>query len=89
MKWFQPLLDLVVKDKLVSERTNDAHQAVRQLLLLSPEGISSIMAKLEMGKMVFCYQNCSDLLASVRRNCSSLEQFVRTVKGQNNLVYIF
>ena len=50
MKWFQPLLDLVVKDKLVSERTNDAHQAVRQLLFLSPEGIFSIMAKLEMKK---------------------------------------
>ena len=50
MKWFQPLLDLVVKDKLVSERTNDAQQAVRQLLLLSPKGIFSIMARLEMEK---------------------------------------
>ena len=54
MKWFQPLLDLVVKDKLVSERTNDAHQAVRQLLLLSPEGIFSIMAKLEIEKNAIC-----------------------------------
>ena len=52
--------------------------------------------------MVFCYQNCSDLL---RKNCfsdreklmkfeaegqefakflRSLEQFIQTVKGQNN-----
>ena len=55
--------------------------------------------------MVFCYQNCSDLLAAVRKNCSSdqekvlkfeaegqkfakclrsNEQFIQTVKGQNN-----
>ena len=55
--------------------------------------------------MVFCYQNCSDLL-TVRKKCSSdrekllkfeaegrefakflrsLEQFIRTVKGQNNV----
>ena len=51
-------------------------------------------------KMVFCYQNCSDLLWE--KNCSSdwekllkfeaegqefaksLEQFIQTVKGQNN-----
>ena len=53
--------------------------------------------------MVFCYQNCSDLLPE--KNCSSdrekllkleaegrefakilrsLEQFIQTVKGQNN-----
>ena len=34
-------------------------------------------------EMVFCYQNCS-----VRKNCSSdqekLEQFIQTVKGQDN-----
>ena len=55
--------------------------------------------------MVFCYQNCSDLRPTVRKNCSSdreklvkfkaegreyatflrsLEQFIQTVKGQNN-----
>ena len=54
-------------------------------------------------KMVFCYQNCSDLLW--QKNCSSdqekllkfeaegrefakflrsLEQFIQTMKGQNN-----
>jgi hypothetical protein len=54
MKWFQPLLDLVVKDKLVSERTNDAQQAVCQLLLLSPKVIFSIMARLEMEKNAIC-----------------------------------
>ena len=54
MKWFQPLLDLVVKDKLVSERTNDAQQAVRQLFLLSPKVIFSIMARLEMEKNAIC-----------------------------------
>ena len=31
--------------------------------------------------MVFCYQNCSSDREKVLR---SLEQFVRTVKGQNN-----
>ena len=56
-----------------------------------------------IAKMVFCYQNCSDLLW--KKNCSSdrekllkfqaegrefakflrlLEQFIQTVKGQNN-----
>ena len=57
-------------------------------------------------RMLFCYQNCSDLISStVRKNCSSdrekllklevegrgfakllrsLEQFIQTVKGQNN-----
>ena len=45
--------------------------------------------------MVFCYQNCSDLRPTVRKNCSSdqeklrlrsLEQFIQTVKGQNNFL---
>ena len=78
--------------------------------LLLGKNISSILYSLVMvtyfvgrEKMVFCYQNCSDLL--LRKNCSSdgekilkfeaegrefakilrsLEQFVQTVKGQNN-----
>jgi hypothetical protein len=45
-------------------------------------------------EMVFCYQNCSDLIknfANSRPSASSskslsrsLEQFIQTVKGQNN-----
>ena len=46
-------------------------------------------------KMVFCYQNCSDLLWE--KNCCSdrekllrsLEQFIETVKGQNNFWMLF
>ena len=41
--------------------------------------------------LVFCYQNCSDLLweknvlgQEFAKSLRSLEQFVRTVKGQNN-----
>jgi predicted ATPase len=46
-------------------------------------------------KMVFCYQNCSDLLREkllkfeaegreFAKFLRSLEQFIQTVKGQNN-----
>ena len=36
-------------------------------------------------KMVFCYQNCSDLLwEKIDFFLRSLEQFIQTVKGQNN-----
>ena len=38
-------------------------------------------AKLSYTAMVFCYQNCSDLLWE---NIVLLEQFIQTVKGQNN-----
>ena len=58
-----------------------------------------------MKKMVFCYQNCSDLLLEktfsndrekllkfeaegreFEKNLRSLEQFIQTVKGQNNFL---
>ena len=44
-------------------------------------------------KMVFCYQNCSDLEKILKfeaegqefaKILGSLEQFIQTVKGQNN-----
>ena len=58
-----------------------------------------------MAEMVFCYQNCSDLLGEKMFICDclkllkfeaegrefakfsrSLEQFIQTVKGQNNFL---
>ena len=36
-------------------------------------------------KMVFCYQNCSDLLwEKIEFFLRSLEQFIQAVKGQSN-----
>ena len=62
--------------------------------------ISCMLIFKKNGEMVFCYQNCSDLLwekmvlvvkknfwnsrPRVAKNLRSLEQFIQTVKGQNN-----
>ena len=39
--------------------------------------------KMENEKLVFYYQNCSDILGYFKSFSWSLKQFIQTVKGQN------